>query len=150
MQTDRRCSNQSSEHESRHIDLAGDRSAARQARAFAQEALADWHRENMMDEVSLAVSELVTNAVVHAESDVTLTLVDLDSVVQIRVQDDQPKPPQVRRAATYETGGRGLQIVTTLSSRWGVDPAPPGKVVWLDITGPQSEAVAIWRDTSAP
>jgi anti-sigma regulatory factor (Ser/Thr protein kinase) len=134
----------------RHIDLARDTSSPRRARGFVHDALADWHREDLVDEVTLAVSELVANAIVHAQSDVALTLLDLESGVQVRVRDNRPDPPREEHAGTYETHGRGLQIVATLSDRWGVEPSPPGKIVWLDISRPAPRVAFSTEESAEP
>jgi anti-sigma regulatory factor (Ser/Thr protein kinase) len=88
----------------------------------------------MIDSLTLAVSELVTNAVLHARSSTLVTLVNCDDAVQVRVQDEDPHSPNVRDTDLESLHGRGLQLVGEVSDQWGVQPAPPGKIVWLDIT----------------
>lgn len=116
------------------IELDADRQSARRAREFVQETLYRWGHSRLEDEVSLAVTELVTNALIHAGSSTTVTLVDLGDGVQLRVRDDQPFPPQLQDASVDDTHGRGMMLIEALGDRWGVVPTPPGKTVWLDIT----------------
>ncbi|MGD9484782.1 ATP-binding protein [Streptomyces sp. TRM70308] len=86
------------------------------------------------DVVVLLVSEMVTNAHRHADSDAALCLSPSPDGVQVSVQDASPRRP-VRRAPdlTSGTGGLGLQILERLASRWGVEPHDPGKRVWADV-----------------
>lgn len=95
----------------------------------------DWGYEAFEADVSLAVTELVTNAVVHAASDVLVTLVDRDGAVQVRVGDRGPAPPRLIHPNSTSTGGRGVMLVDAVADHWGIEPDPPGKTVWLDISG---------------
>lgn len=118
----------------RQINLQRDLLSARKARVFVRETLEEWGCPELLEAVELAVSELVTNAVVHANSPVSLTLVDHDGDVQIRVRDEASDPPVVRKISVEETGGRGMTIIEAISEHWGVEVEPPGKVIWLDIS----------------
>jgi hypothetical protein len=51
--------------------------------------------------------------------------------LQVRVRDGSPVLPARRAADDRDEGGRGLALVDTLSSDWGVDPQPDGKHVWF-------------------
>lgn len=86
-------------------------------------------------DVVLVVSELVGNAVVHAEHDADLDVAwDLDGdTVIVRVQDGSDVAPQPRDAASDATNGRGLAIVAALSAEWGVQRAARGKLVWAKV-----------------
>ncbi|MBW1603724.1 ATP-binding protein [Streptomyces sp. JJ66] len=99
-----------------------------------------------VDVVVLLVTEMVTNAHRHADSDACLRLRPSGHGVEVAVADASPLPP-VRRTpdVTSGTGGLGLQILERLASRWGVEPHGPGKRVWADVpchTGLASAAVA--------
>jgi anti-sigma regulatory factor (Ser/Thr protein kinase) len=82
--------------------------------------------------------ELVTNAVVHGHSDVTITVsTTFDRRVRLEVRDGSSEcdlhaecpPPEA-------TSGRGLFFVETLASSWGVEPQPDGKTVWALLDPP--------------
>lgn len=118
----------------RHIALKPDRRSAHDAREFVHQTLTEWGCDGIADEVTLAVSELVTNAVIHAHSAASLTLIETSSGIQVRVQDNDPEHPTVRWVAEDDFGGRGMHIVDALSDSWGIEAAPPGKIVWLDIS----------------
>jgi len=85
----------------------------------------------MVEDLRLVVSELVTNAVTHARTSVTVTLQELPFCVMLTVHEHPP----ARRSGVIEragdTGGRGLAIVEQVSSEWGVSPGVDGdKSVW--------------------
>jgi anti-sigma regulatory factor (Ser/Thr protein kinase) len=110
------------------------------ARDHARQALADWGMQRLVDEVALLVSELVTNAVVHAAAPVELRLHRYGHTVRVEVV-DHGATWTVRRPAPLcdlAEGGRGLALVELLSARWGVDPLPgmDGKVVWATLAVP--------------
>jgi anti-sigma regulatory factor (Ser/Thr protein kinase) len=99
------------------------------ARAFLLEVLGRWSVRVDTDAATLVVSELVTNAVLHARSPMVLRLGAVDSSLLISVEDlaplfspeDSPGRPG---------GGRGLAIVAAVSQQWGVEPTAEGKRVW--------------------
>jgi anti-sigma regulatory factor (Ser/Thr protein kinase) len=92
-----------------------------------------------IERAALLVSELVTNAVVHAASDVCIR-VSARPLIRVEVEDHDPRLPETRPARdtppvvdALEPGGLGLAIVDGLASRWGVDRLADGKVVWFEI-----------------
>lgn len=115
------------------LDLAENDDSPRLARRFVQKTLRGWEAPFAADDVALMVSELVTNAVVHARSHSQL-LFHLDrSVLRVEVH-DWGGGVLVRRDPTpTQPGGRGLLIVQSLSQRWGTQSHEGGKVVWFEI-----------------
>jgi anti-sigma regulatory factor (Ser/Thr protein kinase) len=81
------------------------------------------------DDLSLLVSELATNACIHAGSDFTVSLHRQGSDVLIEVGDQNPAPAVVQPLSTG-VSGRGLQIVASIAAEWGVSARHPGKAVW--------------------
>ena len=120
--------------EERHIDLAAHARSPAQARTFVRETLKDWGYMEVEPEVSLAVTELVTNALVHADSPSSLSLSDLEGSVRIVVHDNEPQLPHVVHAEDGDTHGRGLAMIDALATCWGVEMDERGKIVWLDIS----------------
>lgn len=105
-----------------------------EARAFVNERLREWGAEDDGD-VSLAVSELVTNGLLHARTPMTLR-VELESdgeVVRLDVSDGSVSPPRGRRFTVESGTGRGLRLLDSLSEEWGVVPREGGKTVWCRI-----------------
>ena len=80
------------------------------------------------------VSELATNAIIHAGTDFVVRLTVAESVVRIAVTDGRPSALATkRRFSTETTTGRGLRLVETLSRSWGVDAAESSKTVWCEL-----------------
>ncbi|WP_244949963.1 ATP-binding protein [Streptomyces griseofuscus] len=108
------------------------------ARRFAEWALSDWGLaawERGAD-VSLCVSELATNAVVHGVPPgrgFLLRLRHEAALVRVEVHDSGTGVPAVAHP-TLDEGGRGLLLVSALSDKWGVGERNPGKIVWCDFT----------------
>lgn len=83
-------------------------------------------------ELLLCVSEVVTNAVLHARSAPTMTVRRDDDLLTVEVADDDPTQPVRRAHSTTATTGRGLRILDDLTVRWGTRPTASGKVVWFE------------------
>jgi len=109
--------------------LPSDPASAREARRLVTKALEKWQLGAFVPVTQLLVSELVTNAIRYAEGPVTLRLIREDTLV-CEVADSSPALPRLRDAD--DEPGRGLQIVSRLSHRWGSRQTPAGKVVWCE------------------
>ena len=80
------------------------------------------------------VSELATNAVVHAATSFTVTVVVDDGLVRVAVTDAKPFAAATQRHfSDYTTTGRGLRLVERVSRSWGVDTSQTSKTVWCEI-----------------
>lgn len=127
------------------LRLPKDAKAPLLARAFVRRALCEKHSRETRDEVELLVSELVTNAVVHGGSLVTMD-VDCEAPegIAVAVSDSSPAWPSKRHAAPLDEGGRGMELVELISDAWGVreagltvaDAAPGGQPRVPDGDGP--------------
>jgi anti-sigma regulatory factor (Ser/Thr protein kinase) len=108
--------------------------APQDARALVAAQLDESLTPEQMQVALLLVSELVTNAVRHAESDVIQVGVRTDGRVRVSVTDESPETPRQQSPGLDEPGGRGLMIVDQLAQAWGVDPLPgDGKRIWFDV-----------------
>jgi anti-sigma regulatory factor (Ser/Thr protein kinase) len=122
------------------LTLVPARRAPRLARTFAAKTLAAWAvRAEDVQTVQLVVSELVTNAVLHAPESprITLDLLMTGGAVRVMVSDHSPRAPQRRIHPTpWSTErGRGVELVDALASRWGTEPrGSAGKTVWCDLS----------------
>ena len=116
--------------------------SARDARRFAAGVLASWACENLADAVLLLVSELVTNAVIHAHSDVEVVLRLRPARVRVEIIDSAVEYVQRRDAASDDQSGRGMALTEALAIAWGVDTLVAGKSVWFEVERGDVEAVA--------
>ncbi|KAB2973582.1 SpoIIE family protein phosphatase [Streptomyces sp. SS1-1] len=109
-------------------------SAVAQARKDALARLDAWGLEDAAFVTELVVSELVTNAIRHARPPVQLRLIHLtheDSLI-CEVSDGDSTAPHLRRARTFDEGGRGLLLVAQLTRRWGTRQSSHGKTIWAE------------------
>ncbi|MDX3642903.1 SpoIIE family protein phosphatase [Streptomyces sp. MB09-02B] len=114
-------------------DVAADPSAVAEARKNALGRLEAWGLNDAAFVTELVVSELVTNAIRHAEPPVRLRLIHDESLI-CEVSDASSTAPHMRRARSYDEGGRGLLLVAQLTQRWGTRPTPTGKTIWTEQT----------------
>ncbi|MFE3659052.1 SpoIIE family protein phosphatase, partial [Streptomyces sp. NPDC059165] len=112
-------------------DLASRPESVSEARAFLAKALFSWGCYEVADEAQLLVSEVVTNAIQHGRGPVRLHMRRNSSELTVEVSDQGHHLPQPRMAADDEESGRGLILVDTLASSWGVRPSDEGKTTWF-------------------
>ncbi|MFG2889644.1 ATP-binding protein [Streptomyces sp. NPDC048248] len=131
----------------RRLRLAGTRGAVARGRDFARQALHDWgwlpaanaDQRAAAEDVLLVVSELVTNACLHAEGPEELRLRCTPKMLRLEVSDlgaGSPEPRSPHRPG--RPGGHGMFIVQRLCLDWGVvrNPTGAGKTVWAELAGP--------------
>lgn len=123
--------------------LEPDTASAGEARRFVDTILEQWDCQALLDDVQLLVSELVTNAVVHAGSDAQVAVRLLPDALRIEVVDREPEPlPAPKRPSRPDAeSGRGLFLVEQLAAAWGVEPFDGGKSVWFEVARPDSPVV---------
>jgi hypothetical protein len=113
------------------------------ARRFVAESLPGIDPE-VRDTAALLVSELATNAIVHAESEFAVTVVypTASGRVRIEVTDQDVTRPAPKQPAPTAPHGRGLLLVSTMADAWGVRNARrrSGKAVWFELTPPSEAA----------
>jgi DNA-binding NarL/FixJ family response regulator len=106
------------------------------ARRFVASAVGALGSQDLEDAVVLATSEVVTNAVVHAASEVSLLVRMIVGGVRVEVSDASQLQLERTAPGLLAESGRGLAIVDALATRWGVDPLPGGgKTVWFEVAG---------------
>jgi anti-sigma regulatory factor (Ser/Thr protein kinase) len=115
------------------VDLPPEPSSATRARTIAREQLEASCSRDTIDVIALLVTELVTNAILHARTPLLLTLESRPAHVRICVEDRSNEQPAVRHYDSDAVTGRGLALVEQLASSWGVDTTPEGKVVWCEV-----------------
>ncbi|MEU7567686.1 ATP-binding protein [Streptomyces fradiae] len=133
--------------ETRRLTLNGASGIVPLARDFTRQALYDWgwlpaaaaDRRAAAEDVLLVVSELVTNACLHAEGPDELRVTLHEKVLRLEVEDrgaGEPAPRTPHRAG--RPGGHGMFIVQRLCRDWGVarNGEAPGKTVWAELAVP--------------
>jgi anti-sigma regulatory factor (Ser/Thr protein kinase) len=121
------------------LDLPASPESAGAARHFAHALLAEWRLPALADDVDLVISELITNALLHARADRRVSpraIIRLDleytgnNSLFCRVADGSALPPAPEQAVDTAESGRGLLLVEALSADWGWSHEAHGKVVW--------------------
>ncbi|WP_392673187.1 SpoIIE family protein phosphatase [Streptomyces sp. LN785] len=111
-------------------------------REFLRDLLSEWDMEPLQETMELLTSEVVTNALIHADSEVELRLREYPDRIRVEVRDSDPHPPVPTAIVADEEinqeaeSGRGLLIVDALAGDWGSSPAGRGKTTWFDVTIP--------------
>ena len=144
------------------LELAAEPESAAVARRYVGDRCAEWGLEAICDDLVLPVSELITNAVLHARTPVGVTVSLTGSFIEVAVRDGNPRPPVLRPvrldldAAVDEAdvrdprlhvgdagsiaAGRGLRIVDAVADEWGVSELSAGKDVWFRLRCPRGWA----------
>ncbi|WP_433362587.1 ATP-binding protein [Actinoplanes sp. CA-142083] len=107
--------------------------AVRHARNLATEACLAWDLPELVGPASLVVSELVSNAVEHAGTMMTVRITRRNRYVHIAVRDGSPREPIAATLGSLTQRGRGLLLVATVAVHWGSLPSADGKVVWATL-----------------
>ena len=116
--------------------FAGSREDTRAARGFALEMLAPWRGGQLAADTALVVTELATNAVLHAGSAFSVSLTLSGGAIRISVGDTLPLWPTGADRQLAATSGHGLGVVAAIATRWGVETVPSGKAVWAELPLP--------------
>jgi anti-sigma regulatory factor (Ser/Thr protein kinase) len=123
-------------------ELPPDHTAPSRGRQFVGSTMRGWGLEELVCDAELLVSELVTNAILHARSATTLTLRRDATCVRVEVCDDSAAPPRLRSYGPEAVTGRGIFLVDRIAWRWGVTARAVGKCVWFEL--------ALGADASVP
>ncbi|MFF8942446.1 SpoIIE family protein phosphatase [Streptomyces sp. NPDC014864] len=117
-------------------DLPSDPAAVADARAAVLARLTEWRLEDVSFTAELVVSELVTNAIRYGQPPIQLRLIHTATALICEVSDCSSSAPHLRRARTFDEGGRGLLLVAQFAERWGTRPHADGKTIWAEIDLP--------------
>ncbi|WP_052397014.1 SpoIIE family protein phosphatase [Streptomyces sp. NRRL F-5123] len=115
--------------------LRVDESDVARARDLTRRQLDCWGLQRLSETTELLVSELVTNAIRAASYEVELRLMRVGKLL-VEVSDDNHNLPQLQRAEADDVEGRGLALVSHMSTRWGTSRKAVGKVVWFELPLP--------------
>ncbi|MFI6080224.1 SpoIIE family protein phosphatase [Streptomyces sp. NPDC051217] len=112
----------------------------RRLRHFLQGLLPGWGLAALLDNLELLITEAVTNALIHADTEVDVRLRGYPDHLRVEVRDSDPRPPLlVANLGPGEAGdaeaesGRGMLIIDALASSWGSSPAGRGKTTWFEL-----------------
>jgi anti-sigma regulatory factor (Ser/Thr protein kinase) len=106
-------------------------SSVGEARRLVRAELLETGREDLIDTAELLVSELVTNALVHAGTPIDVVARVSDSGLRVEIGDGSPNLPAPRHHARMAGTGRGLRLLQQMVDSWGAHPYADGKVVWF-------------------
>jgi two-component sensor histidine kinase len=116
---------------SHQICLSCEPLSASRARDFVCDHLVEHRLLYLVDSIRLVVSELATNATIHALTPFTVTLSQREETVTLAVRDDSPAIPTPAAPDIMDTSGRGLTIVDILSTQCGYHLDDEGsKTMW--------------------
>jgi anti-sigma regulatory factor (Ser/Thr protein kinase) len=122
----------------RTIDVGDDPHAVATARRATVVQLDRWELDDLRHDAELLVSELVTNAVLHGRSGVTLTVAVAEGVLEVGVTDRSPLLPSRQTSGSGRAwraeGGRGLRMVDQVADEWGVAALAVGKQIWFRLS----------------
>lgn len=123
------------------VALRPDAGAPGQARRAVRELVGDLASPDCVDAAELAVSEVVTNTVLHAHTGAELSIRLEPELLRVEVRDFNPVVPVQRSYGEQATTGRGMALVAAVTSSCGVTRLPDGKVVWFVVpTRPQERS----------
>lgn len=124
----------SDEADERVLRLPPETSRLREARRFVAEAVAACGEEPAQA-ATLMASEAVTNAMLHARTEVSVRVRCTEVRVVVEVHDGSSVRPEAQPRNRQQPGGLGLHIIDALASRWGVTEIDDdGKVVWFEVS----------------
>jgi anti-sigma regulatory factor (Ser/Thr protein kinase) len=122
------------------VVLAPDTDAPSLARNLVSDACLSWGLVKHLHPSRLVMSELVTNAVEHAGTEIAVVVTRRGAGLHLAVADGDPRLPRVltrtnrpRRDVPLDERGRGLRAVQETASMWGAVPTETGKIVWATI-----------------
>ncbi|MFF7760632.1 SpoIIE family protein phosphatase [Streptomyces griseorubiginosus] len=112
-------------------DVPPDPAAVAETRKNATRQLSAWGLDEAAFVTELVVSELVTNAIRYGGAPIQLRLIR-DRNLICEVSDASNTTPHLRRARTFDEGGRGLLLVAQLTQAWGTRQTYTGKTIWAE------------------
>ena len=123
-------------------EFSPDPASVPSVRRFVRQTLLGWDAEAWEYPVSALVTELATNAVLHARTPFAVELFYDGRQLRLSVSDRSPRLPLRKAHGPEATTGRGLDLVGALSASWGIDRRASGKTVWCSI-GPDANTLAV-------
>ena len=140
----------------RSVTLPADPASPLAARQMLRAVLDQGGHAVWRDAAELALSELATNAVLHAHTDIIVRISCSTSQLRVEVEDSSPAIPQQRSYSATSTTGRGLALLAANTREHGITSTLTGTIVWFALNGEPAEApaddvdalLAAWGDDS--
>lgn len=114
-------------------------SSVTDARRFLRRTVEGWDAQGWEWSASQVLTELATNAVIHARTQFDVELEFDGRVLKICVADGSARLPLQRSYSNQATTGRGVTVVRSLAQSWGVETRPNGKTVWCAVVADGDE-----------
>lgn len=127
-------------------ELPADAASPGRARSLMRRVVGALGHDDLIDAAQLAVSEIVTNALVHAGTPMRLRILRADKGFRVELLDGSSRMPHQRGFGAAAPTGRGLHLVEQLVTRWGAHRLEDGKVVWFEIR----DDAALEEETAGP
>jgi anti-sigma regulatory factor (Ser/Thr protein kinase) len=121
------------------VEFPADVAAPRAVRIAVRDALAGSQLDAALDVAELLVDELVSNVVRHVGSPGQVRIVRRPSSIRFEIDDASTDLPVRRDPDPWADHGRGIVLVESLASAWGVDVRERGKTVWFELETEVSE-----------
>jgi anti-sigma regulatory factor (Ser/Thr protein kinase) len=115
-------------------DIPADPALVAPIRKQVVQQLDTWQLSEATFATELVVSELVTNAIRYGDRPIRLRLIHDTTTLIVEASDASHTAPHLRRAKTFDEGGRGLFLVAQLTQRWGSRHTTGGKTIWAELT----------------
>ena len=116
------------------VTLPADAVSVPAARRFVRDRLVALGAVGACEDAEALISELASNAVLHARTPFTVEVSRQGETVRVRVLDASPSSPRVRDYGTDATTGRGMRLVAAMSSDWGIESQSGEKTVWFELS----------------
>jgi GAF domain-containing protein/anti-sigma regulatory factor (Ser/Thr protein kinase) len=115
------------------LRLGDEPDAVPRARRFTAAVLRDASLGELVPDAEIVVSELVTNALLHAQTPVVVRVLPKAETVRVEVHDGARHHPVRGTQGADGMTGRGIRLVEALSRHWGVETIEDGKIVWAEL-----------------
>jgi hypothetical protein len=103
-------------------------------RSFVMKTLSSWHLSLLTEDAMIVVSELATNAVLHARTEFSVSMSWQNGTLRVSLRDSSKDMPVVGSPSPTTVTGRGLLLVSIIARRWGIEIDSSGKSVWAELS----------------
>lgn len=114
----------------------------RRARQYVADTVVGMGLGRLRTTAELLTSELVTNALVHAGTEISLSISRSGDRLRVEVGDGGAMIPASAPPGHDGENGRGLQLIDAVATDWGVDPAEGGKLIWFELSAAVEPALS--------